>query len=332
MTFRWVKDAKVEANLRALGVSHEVEHVALADVDLPEGLRRQARMVGHLNTEYVLQLAVAMGQEAAAFPMTILQRPPRGKLWPWSGNHRLAAFALAFPEAVGIDCYVVKVSDPVMVDVLPRVVNSWESGLGFSKEERVYNAKWLVEHHSMRVEEAAKLLGIKPEWIVTTRRAEEVRAKLSGLGAKAAKLPKSVLIKMSPLQGNTNVLNQAARVIIDCGIRGKDADQLIDDVKSRSTELQQLAEVGRWEKMYADRNGARPKGRAVTEQAEKVRAPVVRENFIGKLTMLAKILERCDTIEKLQCTDPVSQDTVLRLWLKVNAAMTKVVQKTGGAR
>ena len=324
---RWVKDQKVEANLRRLGIDFDCEKIEIASVDLEEGLRRQARLIGKLNDDYVLQLGIAMQSESAAFPMTILQRPPRGKLWPWSGNHRLAAFTLTFPNETVIEAYTVKLADPVMLDVLPRIVNAWESGLGFSREERILNAKWLIEHHSMPTQEAADLLGIKPEWIITTRRAEEVRSKVLSLGPKVQTLPKSLLISLSPLSDNSNVLKAIVRLLLDEKMKGRDAEQLIRDVRSRNTENQQISEIARWEKLMADRKeAASPRKSANNKPAKVLSTPLVRQNFLSKLISIAKILERCDTIEKLQCSDPASKETLLREWRRIEKVMTKIVQ------
>jgi len=308
--------------MRSLGVPMEVEKVQVADIDLNEGLKRQARLLGKLNDDYVLQMAVAMEQLDAAFPMVILQKPPRGKLWPWSGNHRLASFCLACPNETFIDAYVISLKDPVMMDILPRVVNAWESGLGFSKEEKIANARWLMEQHSMTADEAAKMFGLKVDWLFVARRAETVRDYIKDV-PKSDKIAKSTIIKMAPLAANTNVLKATANVLCKYGITGEDAILLITDVKNHSTELQQMAELGRWEKLIEERN--RPKDKPKKTQSVHLSAGV-RTAFVRHLTGLSKILAKANTREKLQCTDPADWSVVEKNWLEVSKVMTKVME------
>lgn len=326
--FKWVKDQKVEANLRALGIPFSIERVKLADVDLQAGLRNQARLVGKLNDEYVLQLGVQMAVSGAAFPMTILQKFPHGKSHiPESGNHRLAAFTLTFPEQTEIEAYVIHLTDPRMLDILPRVVNAWESGLGFSKEEKIINARWLVEHHSMTQAEAATLLGIKYEWLVVAKRVEDVRKELMELGPRASSIPQSTLLKMAPLADNVNVLKAVARMMTVHGIVGDDAKHMIADVKRGKTEAQQMAEIARWEQVAVERN--RPKEKRIKKSQTVRLSRVVRDSFIKYLTGLARVLDKADTLEKLQCTDPADKELIVRHWPAIVRVMNAVLK--GGA-
>jgi hypothetical protein len=325
---RWVKDQKVEANLRALGIPFEVERVERKDIDVKEGLRRQTRLIGRLNDDAVIQMACAMGQPEAAFPMVILQKPPRALYWPWSGNHRLAAWELAFPEDTSLEAYVVCLKDTRMMDVLPRIVNAWESTLGFSKEEKIANARYLVEHHSMSVEEAANLLGIKPGWVVVARRAEDVRARIGDLpGVKTNGIPSSTLVKLSPLSDNLNVLRATARTLCTRNVKGDEARRLIADVQTGKTELQQLAELGRWEKLLEERDKPRPK----TKAKITFRSPV-RDSFLRHLSALAKMLEKHNTLEKLQCTDASDRDMIARSWIGILTVMDTLARGKGGAK
>src|SRR4051812_42750482 len=96
---RFVKDDKVERWLRAKKIPYDFERVRYGDVDWAEGMRRQARMLGSIDPNAALTMAIDMAKPDAAFPAVVLQKPPKGRLWPWSGNHRGAAYEIAFPEA-----------------------------------------------------------------------------------------------------------------------------------------------------------------------------------------------------------------------------------------
>lgn len=325
---RWIKDQKVEANLRALGIQFEAEKISLNDCDLSEGLRKQTRLLGKLNQDYVVQLAEAMLQPEAAFPMTILQKSPRQKLFPWSGNHRLSAFVLAYPNETIIEAYTVNVKDAMMMDILPRIVNAWESAIGFSKEEKLINARWLVEKHSMKMEDAAKLVCVPYSWLVKSKKAEDVRADLiPELGSKANGFSKSLLVKMAPMAENVNVLKATAKVLCQYDVKGDEANHLLEDVKGQRTELQKMSELGRWERIFQDRKKPEvPKG-----QAPKIQISFdTRKSFMKHLTGLAKILSKCDTLEKLQCTDNSDREVLAKNWLIISSQMNKL-QKQGGS-
>jgi hypothetical protein len=319
MTLRWVKDQKVEANLRNMGISFQVERVPKDNNDLGEGLRRQARMIGKLDQDYVLQLSLKMLEPEAAFPMTILQHPPRGKLWPWSGNHRLAAFELAYPEAPDIEAYTVCIKDPVMLDVFPRVVNVWESGIGFSKEEKVANARWCIENHSMPTAEACKMFGLQPQWIYVANAAAEAKKIVADI-PKSNGLAKSVLQKLHAL-GNSSVIRNTARVLCEHEVKGDECNHLIADVRKHSTELQALSELGRWEKLLEERKSPKKKEKG------SVKFPrAVRDVFFRNLTGLAKIVDKCNTLSKLQVTDSADLELLKRCWHTVQSKMESMLE------
>lgn len=319
--FRWVKDIKVEANLRAMGVPFEIQTgISLTKVDLEEGIKRQKRLINKLNEDAVLAMAIDMAKPDAAFPMPILQKPPHGNMWPWSGNHRLASFTFAFPEATTIDAYLVTVKDPVMLDLLPRVVNAWESQLGFSKEEKVANALWMVENHSMPAAEAAQLFGVKVDWLWRTSNQEETKQVIQDIPG-TEKLTKSVLFSLHPLISNTNVVRSLARLLVTHAVKNNEANHIIADVKKQRTENQMLGELARWERIFISRN--EPKKR---EKGSVSMTRTVRGVFLRNITGLAKVLEGKDSLTKLQITDPADIDVMKRAWATIRWAMGKIDQ------
>lgn len=313
---KWVKDQKVEANLRALGVQFEVARIPVEKIDWEEGLRRQARMLGKLNDDAVLTMGIDMAKPDAAFPMIIVQKPPHGPFWPWSGNHRGASFRLVFPDEQFIDCYVVTIRDPVMLDLLPRVVNAWESQLGFSRDEKILNALWMVNNHSMAPAEAAKLFGLKVEWLYKSNQANETKKIIADI-PKADGIPKSTLVKLHTLADNTNVLRAVVRLIVGHNIKTDEALHIISDVRGQDTENQKLGEVGRWEKILISRKARKKKGSVSMTRT-------VREQAIRYFTGLAKVLDGRDTLAKLQITDPADMAVVQQAWNKIRETMDKI--------
>lgn len=319
-SMKWVKDQKVEPFMRKLGIKFEVEKVLVNQIDANEGIKRQARLLNKLNQDHVLSMAIAMQSEESAFPMIILQKPPRGMMWPWSGNHRFASFTTAWPAEETIEVYTCCIVDPVMIDTFPRVINCLESQLGFSKEERIINANWLIENHSYSTKEAAELTGTKPEWLQASRKAEEVKRKITELGINTNGIAKSTLIHMSPLAENINVLRAAANLMCKFDIRGDEALRLIYDVKQGKTEAQQLGEIGRWNDILQSKQ--KPK------KGPKVRTETpIRNRFLKDLGDLAKVLEKYDTLEKLQCTDEGAKGLLHKQWIFILDRMNKIASQ-----
>lgn len=256
---KWVKDQKVEAAFRRLGLPFEIERVERSKIDFEEGVRRQARLKlvsGKLRQDYVLDMSVAMEQPDAAFPMPILYKPPRGLLWPVSGNHRLAAWDLAKPEETSIECYTTNTTDVMWIDMLPKWINSLESGLGFDRDERLANAIYMHQHHGIAAPQAAAFFGLGEKDLYNALRAELVKGEIQQAGLPVNGFSKTILMRLAPLIDNRNVFKSTASFLHRHEMKGDEAVQVISDVRDGKTENQQLGELGRWEKLIEDRERA----------------------------------------------------------------------------
>lgn len=321
---KWVKDQKCEPFMRKLGIKFETETVQLSNIDPQEGLRRQARLIGKLNEVAVDTMAIQMLDEDAAFPMIILQKPPHGKMWVWSGNHRLRAFGEAWPAEKTIEAYVTCISDPVTIDMFPRGINCLESSIGFSHEERLANAVWMMEHHSVPAKEAGEFFGVKTEAIYSGRRAEQIKAELNQFGIKTNGMPKSTLNKLATESDNKNVLRASARVVAEYDLKGDEVARFIQDVKGEKTEGAKLVQIDKWAALLEERR--KPKtGRKIVRKV-RVETPI-RERFLKDITDLAKVLEKYDTLEKLQCTDPADREILAKHWPMILHVMTKIAKQ-----
>lgn len=340
--FRFVKDQKVEANLKAMGIAFEVANVPKEKIDFPEGLRRQARLINGLNQDYVIQLSLKMAEKEAAFPFIILHKPPHGKFWPVSGNHRAAAWELAFPDETNIDAYIITIKDPVMMDVFPRVVNVWESGIGFSREEKVMNARWCIEHHSMPVAEAATLFGVKQNWIYRANAAAEAKRIVADIRG-ASGLSNSLLGMLHTL-GDPDVIRAVAQTLISYDAGHVEKLAVLADVKAKETSAERLKEVKRWNKIFTERQEQPPEkvtptsttvnGKATEQTQKKTPERVlfrrqVRADFLRLVTGLAKMLEDHSTLEKLQITDPADMMIAEKAWKTIREKFNGLYGKAG---
>lgn len=313
---RWVKDPKVEANLRSLGLKFEVETVPMKAIDRDEGMRRQTRLCGKLMDDVVLRYALAMEAPDSAFPMPILQREKK-RLWPWSGNHRLAAAELSGVESVEV--YVVEVFDPVMSDLLPRLVNTWEAVIGQTREEAIINARYMHEKHRMPVADAVKMFGLRPDSVYAHARAEVVKKELIRIGVSANGFSQSLLDDLHTLSGNKTVFKTTAALIHCHKIKGRESEQIIKDVRSQGTELQQLRELGRWEEVLKQRAPAKPKVRTVKQGN--------RSLVLELLGRLARYAEKNNTREQMQLTDEADFASARKHWRTIVSSFNAALEK-----
>ncbi len=314
---KWVKDPKVESNLRRLGIKFEiVTGIPLSTIDREEGLRRQVRLSGRLMDDVVLKYAIAMEDEQAAFPMVILQREKR-RLWPWSGNHRLGSAEMVNVQHV--DAYCVEVFDPVMMDLLPRLVNTWEAVVGMSREESIINAKFMVDKHGMSVAEACKLFGVKDKAVYSYGRAEEMKSKIQNIGVPVNGFAKSTLDDMHRIK-NLNALRETASLLHKHKLKGNEAKNVIEDVIKRDTESLQLEEINRWSKALIERN--KPKKKSTVKLPHK---EVKRERLFRLLTGLARFLESNKSVTQAQVSDPAHLQVVKTQWKTIQTGMVHLL-------
>lgn len=313
MRVKWVKDQKVEHHLRSLGIKFDVGIAPIKEIDLKLSQDKQVRLGDKINDDWVMEYAVAM-DSGSPFPMCVLNKLKKG-YFIWSGNHRTHAAILL--EETHIESYLVEVTDPRLSDILPRVVNAWE-GRRISREEMLVQAKYLIENHSIETKEAARLLGLKPEWISTYLRGSDVARKITSQGISVNGISRSILTALSPIADNTNVLREVVKLLHDYELAGQSAKNVINDVKEKTTEAQKISEVERWVKILADRN------RPTTSEVPLRRA--TRDKFLRQLTDLSKFLEGKDTLTQLQIVEKVDLKLVEKEWDKIWKAMLKILK------
>ncbi len=324
---KWVKDDKVAFNLKAMGIKFTQESVRLADIDLEEGLRRQVRLGKKLDETVVVEMATAM-EKGSPFPMPVLnfcrhKLPSGKKYFSWSGNHRLASGELYGTEMV--DAYIVDVlGDPMTADFLPRVVNAWE-GRRSTREEMLINAAYMVERHGLVAKDVAAEFGLKYEWLAKHIQGTELTQKVIAVGVSPNGLSRTTILRMAPLASNSNVLRETARFLCKNKISGDEAFAVIDSVKSADTELSQLAELSKWERIMDERRKALEKPKK-TKGTPAIFKTANRAKVILGVQRLAKILDGIDTIQQAQLTDPADQQIVKKHYVVIREKMDRLLR------
>ena len=316
---KWVKHPVVEQNLKQLGIKFEVEeNIPKSAIDLDLGWKKQVRLSKEEEmNETILRYAAKM-LEDTAWNMVVLQKD-KNKYWPWSGNQRLAAFDLA---GVGdtISAYVVKITDPVMEDLLPRLVNTWEAVVGMTKAEAVANARWMKEKHGMSVQEAAKLFGVKPDQVYLKLRIEDSKQKLSSFSIPYSGFSDNILDHLGRIK-NTNIMKRTASIMRKYQVKGLEATQFIDDVREGTTESQQGVILDRWESTFDLRENKPSK----TPTVKLPHKQINRDRLFTLVTSLARFLQQVKTVTQAQLTDPVTLQTVKNQWQTIVPVMDNLL-------
>jgi hypothetical protein len=324
---KWVKDPKVESNLRRLGIPFEIESgIARKDIDLDEGWRRQVRLITKQESEDIqLKYGLAMKDPMAAFPMPILQKERR-RYWPWSGNHRMGGCVLA--EVDSIDAYIVQVFDPVLQDLLPRVVNTWEAVVGMSKDESITNARFMMDRHGWTTQDAAKTFGLSEKALLNSRLQAETRDLVERLGVATNGFTASMFQRSHTIR-NHNAMRAAAALLQKYGLRGREAEAVCVDIARKDTETAQLAEASRWERVLEERVAPKRK-RKKADPSAATHKEQNRERLIRLLTGLARFTDNVKSASQAQILDPAHWEQVERYWRSCQNGMRSILE--GGSQ
>jgi hypothetical protein len=325
---KWVRSPVVESNLKKRGYEFNLQtDFAIADIDLELSKSHQSRVGRMLDDNVVLSYAQSMQAPGATFPMPILNVVKRMPTTIPSGLHRISAADLIGEKH--IDAYIVTVTRPLDLDLLPRIVNTWESMAPVTKEQRLVNAAYMIDHHSMEVKEAADQFGLRYEWLNAYLRQNQVANQIAEEGVATKDIPRNILTKLSPLQSNHKVLAATANFIAKNNIIGSEADDVIDQVKKEKTEANQLSVIDKWEK-------------AVNRRRLRRKAPIktsVRSNFLRKVDRLAlfvsSIVKSPGKLDIEQLADKFqlqSEDypALLKNWCLIDGIVGKLVRGGNG--
>jgi hypothetical protein len=311
---KWTKDLQAEQLMRQLGIPWEVGTINIADIDQELSQYNQARIDKKIHEDWVMQFALGV-EQGDAFPMTIQEQlKPKKRYFTWSGIHRTKT--AEFVGDTTIDCYLVTVKDQRLKDIFPRVVNIVH-GHTESKESVLEHAKYIVLKHGFKTNEVAVMFRIDQKELARSLLAERIVQDLATNGLKCD-LPKSTLVRLSPIAENLNVLKSTVGLMQKKSLSGDRGYQLIDEIKSQRTELQQLGVVAKWERQLDQ-----------VEQATASRVKVLRSSNKARLLKLLasfdRFLAHIKTVDQLQLDDEAAH-LLSEMWPRVSTKMTSYMK------
>jgi hypothetical protein len=288
MTQQWTQDTYAESKLKEFGATYTVKDIPVSSINWKESSKNHARADKPITDELVEDYALAM-ESGDIFPMIVVMLIPGSKEYiVLSGNHRFKAADLKGEKT--IKAYVISSDEASALDVLPRIFNRGH-GLRQTKDEAIRNAIWTINAHSMTIQRAAELFGLKPDAIAKQIKIEHTRAILESGGVKAHRIPNTAIHRLSAVALD-NVMIALGRIVSDAGLSVEQTNDMVLDVRKveNKSEPQQMAAVAEWENRFLTRRISQSSVEDVAEEIEVKKTRSVRVKFITILTTMERMV------------------------------------------
>lgn len=272
----------VEQNLADYGITAQVLHLPLDQIDATASVSLQNRAGVKLDDDHVAQMVVHLkGDPDKVLPRIVVARF-KGKIVVVDGNHRCAAYREA--GRTSIDAYLIEDATAEQVEELVLEANA-SNALGLGAAERLHLAlKYAERCGDVRL--AAQRYGYTYDTLATKRRAAEGVAKARRAAGVKASLPDAKAEVINRL--DEDQIRQIGRDLIEKASTPelKKAAANILAVPASQQSLQVATEVGRLAQAVKDKSKPLGKARAkdagptlkvATAQVRKI-AGLVRTN------------------------------------------------------
>ncbi len=273
------REEKVERHLTAAGVRFEYrEDVPVQSIKREvKGAAYQARMLTKLNSD-VLDLYASSYRRGDDLPAVVLvpSQKTSGMYDILGGFHRVNAMYQASKKTT--DAYVCTVPR-VVADRLARSLNTLESPIGSTKQERVAQAKQLITLHGLSIRAAAADQGISISLIEHDINADETTARLKDLGMEVNGLSTAHLSELHGVK-NDHALVRLTDIVVRAKLGPHAIRPILAEIKTARTEQAMMDVVN----SYAD-------SKLVREQLDRVAGgQAVRYAVTRRSTILFRAL------------------------------------------
>lgn len=304
----WFKDLHVEATY--------IDDVPISQIDRKASLQNQARLKT-LDPDRVKDYAELM-QQGIVFPAVIAWRNVKGYYELITGNHRVEAAIAAKKESVALYHVTTADNDLYMRDIMTRSANILE-GQNLTKDERMFQAVFIVQNHGHSITEVAKRFGLGREQLQNeiTHLRFDARAERLGTPMKEHSTVKGVVNQIQ----NDDVFRSVVQTIKSAGLTDTQSRDLAQNVIKEGNLEDQMAVVEVFRETPAYKQAL------VDSQGGKVHAVVSRQSrLLRTLETLDQLFTKYTTPQQLQLSNPVDIENFEKLWLKVSFAGNKVLR------
>ena len=315
MKLTWTADPSAEPALKEFGVKYEVGSVDLADIDWDLSRDNHARIIGkQIDEDLVAEYALAM-ERGDAFPMPVVRKQGR-KYVVMGGNHRFQAVKLL--DGTKAECYIVSTSDGYTIDMLPRVLNR-RGGRRTSADEAYQHALYAMNKYGITIKEAAAAFGVSDKALGNKVQVNELRGVLVGKGVPADKLTDEACRLLAVVKNNENVLVSAANLVHKSKFVGHETKDFVNKIKSARTEASAMAVVAEYEDKLGTKNG-----KPEAKRAQKV----VRMKFLRSLTGIESVIQKANSLARLQITEPEEKSDVAKRLTDLSGKCRRLAQSS----
>ena len=233
----------------------DLRSVDLAEIDVKRSLSNQAR-IEPLDSELAAKYQRAV-EGGALFPPLVIS----SEMVILDGNHRFHAMKEA--GVTSHPCYVIDA--PAAVSHLLAMSANVRNGQPNTPKEVALHAIQMHDSGALSFRQIGSALGMNEGTVSEIVRAENARRRINR-PTLTKKLPRSVLTPLDGIQSDDHLV-AAARVAVDAQMSGKQAKQLVAEVKKARTDTaarDAIDAVGK-KAQVLHRDKGKPKAAAKTE-------------------------------------------------------------------
>jgi hypothetical protein len=244
----WQKHPLTEKTLKEFGLDWEIAEIQFSQIDDEMSSNNHARR-NRLDDSVVADYLTGM-EQGDDFPLGVaVKQPGTGKYLVLGGNHTRIAAQQFGAKSMGF--YIVETKDPVVIDLLPKVLNR-KHGLRKGKEEAIQDAMNAISVHKLSVNEAAERFGVHPHTLHVNSRVILAIRRFKKLGVKAEALPRNAIMKLNTIPIDS-VLEKAVIAAEKQRMNGTEVYALVDAIsENKSSEKDQMAVISDFNAKLSD--------------------------------------------------------------------------------
>ncbi len=319
-------DSRVEDFCRRKHYAWEwIDTIAIADIDMDASMHNSSRLNKAINPDAVLQYGCAM-LDGVQFTAIVVYR---GMLGMWvlvNGVHRIRAAKDAGWTDWPFGAYVLTTENAYERDMATMLINTIETAIPITHEERILNALTIIERYGRPVTEVAAEFGLHPDTVGDRIRARRAQSRIIGMGGDPRDLTLSALRILHQID-NDHVLKAAADVIVAQRLGQAHVEQLLRDLGQSRTESDQLRVVAGWAanpKMHKQPRPDKAKAIVVDKFAKR------RQRVANGLRAALRECKRYPSATQLQLLEPAHYAEVAGPWHELNPLLRAILEQARG--
>jgi hypothetical protein len=273
-------DQRLEALFTKHALSWELMDVRLLHIDEKRSLNNQARLVAPIDISVVETYAISM-IDGAVFPPIVVHRPDNGNLVILDGNHRFkAAKQLEFDS---LDAYILGDLSPELADYLARMLNTTESILPLTREDRITHAYHLHQKQGLTVEVLSRQIGVTAGVLGERFRFLDRAHKLERIGISTTSLARTTVDSIGRLSDHS-VIHRTVQLVRDAKLPSQETMDLVNELLVAPSTEQTDRIFTEWQSRPSIQERLAKKPSSVKRKSPMFSAPYLR---------LFRILEEC---------------------------------------